>query len=72
MCILIISDNFRFLYDWCVDTDLSDLYDFICPYYIAHVAIHEDKIEMKARYVLNTLQRGAQATWLYFVPYNTG
>jgi len=38
----VIFDNFRFLYDWCVDTDLSHLYDFVCPYHIAHVTTHED------------------------------
>ena len=42
---MIISDNFRSLYDWCVEKGLSHLYDFICPYYMdAYSGYNEIKI----------------------------
>jgi len=53
------------------DTGLSHLFDFIYPNHIAHVTTHEDEIESKACYVIDTLRRDAQVSWVYFAPYNT-
>ena len=42
-------DNFRSLYNWGLELGLSHLYDFICPYHIAHVVNREDEADQKAR-----------------------
>jgi len=68
---LVIFDNFKSLYDWCMETGLSDLYDFICSYYIAHVVTHEDEMNKKARYVTDAMVRGELVIRLYIAPYNT-
>jgi len=63
---LVISYNFKSLYNWCVETSLSHLYDFISLYHIAHMVTREDETDMNARYVTNTLQRGEHTSRLYF------